>query len=77
MLIISAITASLTATILAAPQSADLSGLATLWGMNHLRIRTVDDFDKFEAGDKTLLLEIVPDAAQTTAFWAAWDRITH
>ena len=37
------------------PQSADLSGLATLWGMNHLRIRTVDDFDKFEACDKTLL----------------------
>lgn len=57
------------------PQSADLSGLATLWSMNHLRIRTVDDFDKFEAGDKTLLLEIIPDAAQTTAFWAAWDRM--
>ena len=57
------------------PQTADLSGLAILWGMNHLRIRTVDDFDKFEPGDKTLLLEIVPDAAQTTAFWAAWDRM--
>ncbi len=59
------------------PQSADLSGLATLWGMNHLRIRTVDDFDRFESGERTLLLEIVPDAAQTTAFWAAWDRISH
>ena len=57
------------------PQTADLSGLATLWGMNHLRIRSVDDFDKFEAGEKTLLLEIVPDAAQTAAFWAAWDRM--
>lgn len=57
------------------PQSADLSGLATLWGMNHLRIRTVDDFDQFQSSDKTLLLEIVPDAAQTTAFWAAWDRL--
>jgi 2-succinyl-5-enolpyruvyl-6-hydroxy-3-cyclohexene-1-carboxylate synthase len=57
------------------PQSADLSGLATLWGMNHLRIRTVDDFDKFEAGERTLLLEIIPDVAQTTAFWAAWDRM--
>ncbi len=55
------------------PQSADLSGFATLWGMDHLRIRTVDDFDRFEAGKKTLLLEIVPDTAQTTAFWAAWD----
>ncbi len=58
------------------PQSADLSGLATLWAMNHLRIRTTDDFDKFEAGEKTLLLEVIPDAAQTTAFWAAWDRMS-
>lgn len=57
------------------PQGADLSGFATLWGMNHLRIRTVDDFDQFQAGEKTLLLEIVPDVAQTTAFWAAWDRM--
>lgn len=58
------------------PQTADLSGLATLWGMDHLRVRTVDDFDRFESGEKTLLLEIVPDAAQTTAFWDAWDRIS-
>lgn len=57
------------------PQSADLSGLATLWGMNHLRIRTVDDFDQFEAGEKTMLLEIIPDVRQSTAFWAAWDRM--
>ncbi len=57
------------------PQTADLSGLATLWGMNHLRVRTVDDFDKFETSPKTLLMEIIPDAGQTTAFWAAWDRM--
>ncbi|MBK1816612.1 hypothetical protein JIN84_13380 [Luteolibacter yonseiensis] len=59
------------------PQTADLSGLATLWNMDHVRVRTVDDFDRFEAGEKTLLLEIVPDAAQTADFWAAWDRIRH
>lgn len=59
------------------PQTADLSGLATLWGMDHLRIRTVDDFDRFSSGEKTLLLEIVPDATQTVAFWAAWDRIVY
>lgn len=58
------------------PQTADLSGFATLWNMDHVRIRTVDDFDHFTASEKTLLLEIVPDAAQTTAFWAAWDRMT-
>jgi hypothetical protein len=57
------------------PQSADLAGLATLWGMDHLRIHSVDDFDKFESGEKTLLLEIIPDVAQTAAFWVAWDRM--
>jgi len=57
------------------PQSADLAGLATLWGMDHLRVHSVDDFDKFESGEKTLLLEIIPDAAQTAAFWVAWDRM--
>jgi 2-succinyl-5-enolpyruvyl-6-hydroxy-3-cyclohexene-1-carboxylate synthase len=57
------------------PQSADLSGLATLWHMDHQRIRTVDDFDHVQPSEKTLLLEIVPDTAQTTAFWAAWDRM--
>ncbi len=57
------------------PQTADLSGLATLWGMNHLRIGTVDDFDRFEPGEKTLLLEIVPDVDETASFWALWDRM--
>lgn len=58
------------------PQNADLAGLATLWNLKHIRVRTVDDFDQFEAGEQTVLLEIIPDAAQTTAFWAAWDRMT-
>lgn len=58
------------------PQNADLAGLATLWGMDHVRVRTVDDFDQFQSGEKTVLLEIIPDEAQTTAFWAAWDRMT-
>lgn len=56
------------------PQSADFSGFATLWGMDHLRVRRADDFDRFEEGSRTVLLEVLPDAAQTTAFWAAWDR---
>ncbi|WAC20871.1 thiamine pyrophosphate-binding protein [Luteolibacter sp. SL250] len=56
------------------PQTADLAGWAQLWGMDHLRITTVDDFDRFEPRDKMLLLEIIPDAGQTKAFWGKWDQ---
>ncbi len=56
------------------PHAADLSGMATLWGMAHLRIRRADDFDAFEPGGKPVLLEIIPDPAQTAQFWADWDR---
>jgi 2-succinyl-5-enolpyruvyl-6-hydroxy-3-cyclohexene-1-carboxylate synthase len=56
------------------PHTADLSGLATLWGMNHLRVRRADDFDAFEPGGKPVLLEIIPDPEQTAQFWEDWDR---
>lgn len=56
------------------PQAADLSGWAKLWGMKHIRITNADDFDKLDQDDETVLLEVLPDAAQTQEFWAAWDR---
>lgn len=56
------------------PQEADLAGWAQLWGMNHLRVKSVDDFDGFEPEGKMLLLEIIPDAGQTKGFWEKWDR---
>jgi 2-succinyl-5-enolpyruvyl-6-hydroxy-3-cyclohexene-1-carboxylate synthase len=54
--------------------TADFAGMAALWRMNHLQVRTVDDFDQF-TGDAaaTVLLEIQPDPEQTRRFWAAWD----
>lgn len=55
--------------------AADLSGIATLWGMLHVRVRTADDFDAFEPGGKPVLLEITPDPEQTRRFWADWDRV--
>ena len=51
------------------PHQADLAGLAALWGMKHLRIHTADDFDQFEPGEIPILLEVIPDAVQTTRFW--------
>jgi len=56
------------------PQTADFSGMAQLWNMRHVRISRADDFDAFEGGGDTTLLEIVPDEEQTKQFWAAWDR---
>ncbi len=55
---------------------ADFSGFAKLWGMNHLVVRTIDDFDRLETGEKTLLLEVTPDPAQTARFWETWDRFS-
>jgi len=57
------------------PQTADLSGFAQLWGMEHVRIRRVDDFDAFEPGPKTTLLEILPNARETHKFWQSWDKM--
>ncbi len=57
------------------PHQADLSGLATLWGMRHLRVRTADDMDACTDSETTTLLEVVPDAKQTADFWAKWDRL--
>ncbi|MBN8456557.1 MAG: hypothetical protein J0M04_01745 [Verrucomicrobia bacterium] len=53
--------------------NADLSGLAAMWGMRHIRVRTADDFDAVpEGGDEAVLLEILPDPKQTAAFWREW-----
>ena len=47
--------------------AADLAGLATLWGMDHLRVRRADDFDAFAPGAQPVLLEIIPDPEQIGA----------
>jgi 2-succinyl-5-enolpyruvyl-6-hydroxy-3-cyclohexene-1-carboxylate synthase len=63
-----------TAECLTNPHTADLAGLALLWGMRHLQVRRADDFDAFESGGKPILLEILPDPVQTAQFWTEWDR---
>jgi len=56
--------------------AADLAGLATLWGLQHVRIRTADDFDLLpDEHAEPLLVEILPDPGQTESFWQAWDRL--
>jgi len=58
------------------PHDADLSVLARFWGMDHLRVATADEFDRFDpAAAGAVLLELAPDADQTAAFWSDWDRM--
>jgi 2-succinyl-5-enolpyruvyl-6-hydroxy-3-cyclohexene-1-carboxylate synthase len=55
------------------PHRLRLDHWAALWGMGHLRVESADDFDRLDEMPRPLVLELVPDAAQTAAFWLAWD----
>lgn len=55
------------------PHDADLSGLARLWGIEHLAVRRADDLDAIPQHHAGLLLELLPDPDQTRSFWNAWD----
>ena len=57
------------------PHHANLAGLAALWGMRHLRVRTADDMDALTPDGVPMLLEITPDPKQTKSFWADWDQL--
>lgn len=50
------------------PHQVSLKSWAEMWGMDYCRLERREDFDALEAGDRTLLVEVVPDEAQTTGF---------
>lgn len=61
---------------LRAGQQVDFAGMAAMWGMQHVRVRTADDLDgRCENDARAVLMEVLPDEAQTRQFWAAWDRM--
>jgi 2-succinyl-5-enolpyruvyl-6-hydroxy-3-cyclohexene-1-carboxylate synthase len=47
---------------------ADFGAVAQAFGLNHQRVTRADEFDGVEDGGKALLLEVVPDAAQSRNF---------
>ncbi len=47
---------------------ANFEAIATLWGMDFLRMKRVDEFDIPDSGEKPLLVEVLPDPAQTGGF---------
>lgn len=55
--------------------SANFSGLATLWGIRHVSIRTSDDLDQIDMDASTTLLEVIPDPDQTCQLHRALGRI--
>lgn len=46
------------------PQEFSLRSWAEMWGMDYLRIESREGFDDLEGGDKTLVVEIVPNEAE-------------
>lgn len=50
------------------PQEVRLQSWAEMWGMDYLMIESREGFDRLEAGEKTLLVELIPDAAQSEQF---------
>ncbi|GAA5484250.1 thiamine pyrophosphate-binding protein [Haloferula sargassicola] len=54
------------------PHEISLEGWARMWGMRYLRIASQDDFDGLDPGGDTLLVELVPSAEETEAFWRQW-----
>jgi len=50
-----------------------LDGWAAMWSMGYLRIQDENGFDKLEPGEGALLVEVLPNAGESAAFWKAWD----
>ena len=57
------------------PHEVSLEGWAAMWGMDYVKIKTVDDFDALEAGDRMLVVEIFPSVKETEGFWEKWDAL--
>ena len=39
-----------------------------MWGMDYVKVDGMEGFD-FEPGEKTTVVEVVPDKRQTELFW--------
>ncbi len=50
------------------PQEVRLQSWAEMWGMDYLKIESREGFDDLEAGERTLFVELIPDAAQSDQF---------
>jgi 2-succinyl-5-enolpyruvyl-6-hydroxy-3-cyclohexene-1-carboxylate synthase len=51
-------------------QNVDLRGWAQMWNLDYLRIESREGFDALEVGERTLLVELIPDSGETAQFYA-------
>lgn len=57
------------------PHEVRLDSWAEMWGMRYLRIEDENGFDRLDPAGETLLVEVIPDSAETEEFWKAWGAI--
>ncbi len=57
------------------PHALEFSRWAAQWDMSYVRAASPADLDAFEPGNRTVVLEVQPDAQQTTDFWKAWEQM--
>jgi len=50
-------------------QNVDLKGWAQMWNLDYLRIESREGFDALEVGERTLLVELIPDSGETAQFY--------
>jgi len=46
-----------------------LRGWAQMWNLDYLRIESREGFDALEVGERTLLVELIPDSGETAQFY--------
>lgn len=56
--------------VIVQPQEFDLKSWALMWDMDYLRIENREGFDALEVGGKALLVELIPNSAETAQFYA-------
>lgn len=60
--------------IVANAHSFSFESWAQMWGMDYMRAESADTID-IESCDRTLMVELVPSASQTEAFWKAYAEL--
>ena len=62
------------ADVIASAHGRNFGDWAKMWGMDYQRVESADGFD-FEPREAAVVLELCPDARQTTQFWKDYEAL--